>query len=315
MRGSQHWISLIDAVHTEDERLVSRNIPAHAPSPQPSPRRGEGEQQSCYAVFGQPIAHSLSPRIHAAFGEQCGIALDYRAIETGIDDFDAALETFARDGGVGANLTLPLKQAALARCSEVTDRARACGSVNTLVRAGSAWHGDSTDGVGLLRDLRQHQGFDPTGAEVLLLGAGGAARAVAFTLAAAGVRRLTIANRTRERAEALAGRLGLDGVSACAWQQLHRLDPPGLIINATSAGHAAGDLELPTVLVAPGALCYDLSYGAAARPFLAWAGAAGAARLADGLGMLVEQAAEAFALWHGRRPDTAPVHAALRDGN
>lgn len=265
-----------------------------------------------YAVFGQPIAHSLSPRIHRAFGDQCGIGVDYRAIEAGIDGFEVALEAFARDGGVGANVTLPLKQAALARCAEVTGRARACGSVNTLLRSESGWHGDSTDGVGLLRDLRQQQGFDPAGAEVLLLGAGGAARAAAFALAEAGARRLTIANRTHERAQALAGQFDPERAGACAWAALDRLAAPRLIVNATSAGHIGGELDLPTALASPHTLCYDLSYGAAARPFLAWAHAAGARQAVDGLGMLVEQAAEAFALWHARRPDTAPVHAALR---
>jgi shikimate dehydrogenase len=266
-----------------------------------------------YAVFGQPIAHSLSPRIHRAFGEQCGIAVEYRAIEADVDGLDAALDAFARAGGMGANLTLPLKQAALARCTEVTDRARACRSVNTLVRAGSAWRGDSTDGVGLLRDLRQYQGFDPMGADVLLLGAGGAARAVAFALVEAGVRRLTIANRTLERAQDLARRLDPVVAQACAWHELDRLPAPRMVVNATSAGHAGGDLDLPAAPVSPQTLCYDLSYGAAARPFLAWAGAA-RARATDGLGMLVEQAAEAFALWHGHRPDTSPVRAALRGG-
>jgi shikimate dehydrogenase len=263
-----------------------------------------------YAVFGQPIAHSLSPRIHAAFGEQLGIAVDYRAIESGREMFAQALEAFAQDGGRGANVTLPLKEDAAALCASSSDRARRCGSVNTLVRDGTRWHGDSTDGAGLLGDLRMRHAFDPAGRRVLLLGAGGAARAAAFALADAGVRELVVANRTRERAEALAARLS--AARATAWAELDRIGAFDLVANATAAGHAGAGFGLPRSLFAPGALAYDLSYGAAAQPFLAAARGAGAARVVDGLGMLVEQAAESFALWHGRRPETAPVHAALR---
>lgn len=263
-----------------------------------------------HAVFGRPITHSLSPRIHAAFAAQLGIAVDYRAIECGIEGLDAALEAFAREGGAGANLTLPLKQAVIARCASVSDRARACGSVNTLLRTDAGWHGDSTDGVGLLRDLRR-EGIDPAGTDVLLLGAGGAARAAAFALADAGARRITIANRTHERAEALAGALG-PAAQAWPWSALERLPPPAMLLNATSAGHGSDAADLPEMPIAADTTCYDLSYGPAARAFLARAGAAGARRCLDGLGMLVEQAAEAFAAWHGRRPQTAPVLALLR---
>ncbi|MGN6518184.1 MAG: shikimate dehydrogenase, partial [Dokdonella sp.] len=140
-----------------------------------------------YAVFGQPIAHSLSPRIHATFGAQLGIRLDYRAIEAARETFAATLVAFARDGGRGANVTLPLKEDAAALCDALSERARRCGSVNTLIRDGDAWRGDSTDGVGLLRDLARH-GIDTRGLRVLLLGAGGAARAAAFALVDAGAR-------------------------------------------------------------------------------------------------------------------------------
>lgn len=266
-----------------------------------------------YAVFGQPIAHSLSPRIHAAFGMQVGIEVDYRAIECGLEGLDAALAAFARAGGAGANLTLPLKEAAIACCAEVSERARACGSVNTLLRTDSGWRGDSTDGSGLLRDLRR-EGFEPAGADVVLLGAGGAARAAAFALAGAGARRITLANRTYARGEALASAIGADTALACAWGALDRIGAPDLVVNATSAGHARGNAGLPPNLVAAHTLAYDLSYGAAAHAFLAWADGAGARRSLDGLGMLVEQAAEAFALWHGPWPATAPVLAALRAG-
>lgn len=263
-----------------------------------------------YAVFGQPIAHSLSPRIHAAFGEQCGIALEYRAIEAGLDDFPRVLADFAAAGGRGANVTLPLKQAARGLCVGVSERAARADSVNTLIRADDGWHGDSTDGAGFLVDLRARQGFDPAGRRVLLAGAGGAARAVAFALADAGVAALAILNRSRARAEALAAALG-GGALVLAPEQLVEAPAFDLVVNASSAGHAGAPFTLPGARFSARSLAYDLSYGRAAAPFLAWAGHAGIARRVDGLGMLVEQAAESFRLWHGRRPDTAPVHAAL----
>jgi shikimate dehydrogenase len=266
-----------------------------------------------YAVFGQPIAHSLSPRIHALFGEQLGIAIDYRAIEAGPDDFAAALAEFARSGGRGANVTLPLKQDAFAQCADISERALRCRSVNTLTRDGDRWLGDSTDGAGLLRDLRERLGFDPYAKNCLLIGAGGAARAVALALADAQVRRLAIANRTFERAEDLARALGAaPRVDVIAWNELSDAAAFDLVINATAAGHARASLDLPRNLVTPQTLVYDLTYGQAAAGFLEWARASGASRAVDGLGMLVEQAAESFAIWHGRRPDTNPVYAQLR---
>jgi shikimate dehydrogenase len=264
-----------------------------------------------YAVFGQPIAHSLSPRIHAAFGEQIGIRIDYRAIEASRADFPSALAEFAASGGRGANVTLPLKEDAAAACVTTSERARRCGSVNTLLRDGDGWRGDSTDGAGLLGDLRQRHGFDPQGRRILLLGAGGAARAAAFALADAGAKELAIANRTHGRAEALAG--GLPAAQALAWSDLAQAGAFDLVVNATAAGHTGTSFELPTTLFADtSALAYDLSYGTAAQPFLAAARQAGATRAVDGLGMLVEQAAESFALWHKRHPDTDAVYAVLR---
>jgi shikimate dehydrogenase len=264
-----------------------------------------------YAVFGQPIAHSLSPRIHAAFGAQLGIAIDYRAIEAGRDTFASLLDAFARDGGRGANVTLPLKEDASTLCADSSDRARRCASVNTLIRDGDAWRGDSTDGIGLLRDLARHA-CDPRDLRVLLLGAGGAARATAFALVDAGARELVIANRTFARAQSLADALG-SGARASAWDAPASA-PFDLVVNASAAGHVDATLDPPHGALAAQTFCYDLSYGKAARAFLDQARSAGATRIADGLGMLVEQAAEAFFLWHGQRPDTAPVLAQLRDG-
>jgi len=267
-----------------------------------------------YAVFGQPIAHSLSPRIHAAFAAQCGFGIDYRALETGRDDFARALDAFARDGGAGANVTLPLKQDALAACASLSARARRCGSVNTLLRDAGGWHGDSTDGAGFLRDLRHRHGVDPgPHTRVLLLGAGGAARAVAFALVEAGVGELVITNRGMERAIGLARAVG-DAATACGFDALRHRGSFDLLVDATSAGHMGEALPLPEPLVATRTLCYDLAYGAAAHPFLTWARAANV-RAVDGLGMLVEQAAESFALWFGQRPDSEAVLRGLRAGS
>jgi len=262
------------------------------------------------ALFGQPVAHSLSPRIHAAFGAQLNIAVDYRAIEAGHAEFPAALADFARAGGIGANVTLPLKLDAFALCTSTSDRARRAGSVNTLILDGSSWRGDSTDGAGLLRDLRQRHGFDPTGRRVLLLGAGGAARAVAAALIEVGVHDLMIVNRTRVRTMELTRSLASDCVFSCDLAKVELLDDQyDLVINATSIGHGGTTVALPPRLLARDALCYDLSYGRIAQPFIDWARAAGAANVCDGIGMLVEQAAEAFELWHGVRPATAAIHA------
>jgi shikimate dehydrogenase len=260
-----------------------------------------------FAVFGQPIAHSLSPRIHALFAAQFGIALEYRAIEASLDDFASKLEAFGAEGGRGANVTLPLKQEAARLCTQSSDRARRADSVNTLIRDGHGWRGDSTDGVGFLRDLRDRHRFEPHGKRTLLLGAGGAARAVAFALVEAGAA-LAIANRTRERAELLAEATRSQVVE---WNALADVAPFDLVVHATAAGHGGAPMTLPTSLLGASALACDLSYGAAAAPFLAWAEGAGA-RAIDGLGMLVEQAAESFAIWHGRTPATDPVYAALR---
>ncbi len=266
-----------------------------------------------YAVFGQPIAHSLSPRIHAAFGEQSGIAVDYRAIESSREEFALALDAFARDGGRGANVTLPLKEDALAACGSLSERARRCGSVNTLIREGAAWRGDSTDGVGLLRDLSLRHAFYPRGKRILLLGAGGAARATAFAFADSGAGELVIANRTRARARGIADAIGNAArVHSCDLSDLEATAAFDLIINATAAGHGESTLDLPHAMVGSETLCYDLSYAKAARMFLDWSRIAGATRVSDGLGMLVEQAAESFACWHGVRPDTTPVYAELR---
>lgn len=266
-----------------------------------------------YAVFGHPVVRSLSPRIHAAFGRQAGLAIDYAAVDATPADFDDALAEFARSGGAGANVTLPLKQSAFALCSDTTERARRAGAVNTLVRNGDTWHGDNTDGAGLVRDLTGRHALDLRGRRTLLLGAGGAARGIAPALLDAGIGDLFVANRTPERADALVDALGQPGrVHARYLEDLSALGEFDLIVNATSAAREGTLPRLPSSLVGRRTAAVDLSYGEAAIPFLAWARANGCHDAVDGLGMLVEQAAESFARWHGMTPDTDAIYGELR---
>ena len=268
-----------------------------------------------YAVFGHPVAHSLSPRIQREFARQSELAMSYEAIDASPESFTQALADFAAHGGQGANVTLPHKQAALAMCSQLTARALAAGAVNTLVRAADGWHGDNTDGVGLVRDLTERQALDLRGRRTLLLGAGGAAHGVAPALIDAGIGDLYVVNRHPEKADALADLLGQPGrVHSRYWQDLATLGAFDFIINATSAGRDQGELVLPFGIATPRTLAVDLSYGEASIGFLAWARSANCAQAIDGLGMLVEQAAESFLVWHGLRPQTEAVYAQLRRG-
>ena len=242
-----------------------------------------------FAVFGHPIGHSLSPRIHHAFARQFDIDLTYRAIDAAPQDFVAAVRRFFAEGGRGANVTLPHKAAAFAladRCSEAATRA---GSANVLSPWGEGeLEAHNTDGAGLVRDLTERHELDLRGRTALLLGAGGAARGVAWNLLDAGVETLTIVNRSPEAADLLADAIG-DPARAHTryWEDLAGIGSYDLIVNATSAGVLGGSLQLPFSLMGARALCYDLSYGAAAGSFLAWAQAASALHAHDGLGMLL----------------------------
>jgi len=269
---------------------------------------------SHYAVFGHPIAHSLSPRLHALFAAQTGLALDYIAIDATPEAFGDALRDFFAGGGRGANVTLPHKAAAFALADVHSTMARRLDIANVLtVLPDGRLEADSNDGIGMLADLCGRRGVDPRGRDVLLLGAGGAARAAAFALLDAEVRTLVIANRTFERARALAAALAEpERLCVVRWDALVSRAPFDLIINATSAGVQRAALALPPSLVQACTAAYDLSYGPAARPFVDWAGCAGCAAAYDGLGMLVETAAASFERWHGVRPD---VNAALEKIN
>lgn len=271
-------------------------------------------QPTQFAVFGHPISHSLSPQIHRAFAQQFGIELDYRAIDAAPDDFAAAVQRFFGDGGRGANVTLPHKAAAFALANRHSEAATRVGSANVLTRladGGLAAH--NTDGDGLVRDLSERHDVDLRGHTALLLGAGGAARGVAWNLLDAGVDTLTIVNRSPNAADELADAIGVPARAHTRyWEDLADIGSYDLIVNATSAGVLGAALQLPFSLIGARALCYDLSYGAAAGSFLAWAQAAGARYAFDGLGMLLETAADAFELWHGQRPDTESVYQLLR---
>jgi len=267
-----------------------------------------------YAVFGNPIAHSKSPRIHALFAQQTGQDMHYEAILAPPGDFVGSLRAFADDGGCGANVTVPFKEEAFRLCSGRTARAEAAGAVNTLLIADGIVVGDNTDGVGLVRDIENNLRFPIAGKRVLLLGAGGAARGVILPLLDESPASLVIANRTEDKARKLADSFAAEANGALSWSTFGSLANQSfdLIINATSAGLDNAELPLPASIFNSGCLAYDMMYGRD-TPFMLQARRAGA-QVHDGLGMLVEQAAEAFYVWRGVRPDTAPVLATLASG-
>lgn len=269
-----------------------------------------------YAVIGNPIGHSKSPQIHAAFARQSAERLEYGRILGRLDDFAADVRGFVAEGGRGLNVTVPFKEQAFEMLADRSERAAAAGAVNTIiVRDDGRLRGDNTDGLGLVRDLATNHGFDFQGKRVLLLGAGGAARGVVRPLLDTGPAALLIANRTPQKALELAARAGapargcgLDGLGAhCAEHGAF-----DLIINATSAGLGDQVPPVPAACLAEGAWIYDMLYGDTPTAFCRWGRGQGAGCVLDGLGMLVEQAAESFLLWRGVRPDTAPVIAMLR---
>lgn len=273
-----------------------------------------------YAVFGNPVAHSQSPFIHTQFAAQFGAAIEYRAQLVDIGSFSAAAEEFFAGGGCGLNITLPFKQDAFNFAGRCSDAARLGGAVNTLRKEGKAIVGDNTDGVGLMRDLNDNLGWEIGGKTVLLLGAGGAVRGVLPALLQASPKQLYILNRTASKAEELVGIFSsLAGRKNCALAcgsydgsvEPAAGDAFDIVINGTSAS-LSGDAPPIAKKLVKGACCYDMMYGNDETVFLAWARQQGAAELADGLGMLVEQAAESYFLWRGDRPDTRPVIESLR---
>lgn len=265
-----------------------------------------------YCVLGNPVSHSRSPAIHARFAAQCGQDLSYEAILAPLDGFAATVAQFVAGGGKGANVTVPFKEEAFLLSTRRSARAERAGAVNTLVFDESGIFGDNTDGAGLVRDIAANLGVSLAGKRILLLGAGGAARGVIAPLLACLPASLFIANRSADKADALAREfadLALVDAGSFGKTADRSFD---IVINATSASLSGASLPLPPGIFAAGSLAYDMMYSKVDTPFLALARAQGAAVLADGLGMLIEQAAEAFLVWRSMRPDTAPVLAELR---
>ncbi len=265
-----------------------------------------------YAVVGNPIGHSKSPLIHSLFARQTGAEISYGKELVSEPDFAAFVKTFFRNGGAGLNVTVPFKQHAHALCGRLSDNAARSGAVNTLYQIDGRLAGANTDGIGLVRDIRDNLACEIRGRRILLLGAGGAVRGVLPALEKQSPARMTVWNRTAERATELAREF--EGSLAAASLEELRGKQFDLIVNGTS-----GSLEgcLPPVdaaWLAPGCCVYDMVYADEEIVFLRWAREAGAGLASDGLGMLVEQAAESFHIWRGVRPETGPVIQRLRNG-
>ena len=267
-----------------------------------------------YAVFGNPIDHSKSPDIHRQFAEQTGQSLSYEKQLVDPQGFEAAADAFFAGGGKGLNITVPFKQDAYAYVARTTPRARRAGAVNTLsLEADGTILGDTTDGVGLVSDIKHNLGWQIRHKKVLILGAGGAVRGVLEPLLEEQPQHIIIANRTVDKALQLAKGFAEFGyLLGCGFDMLDE-QQFDVIINGTSASLQGELPPLPECLInADGStVCYDMLYGAEPTPFMQWAAERGA-KVSDGLGMLVGQAAESFALWRGVRPETAPVISRLR---
>jgi len=276
-----------------------------------------------YAVLGHPVAHSQSPFIHAEFARQTGEAMVYGRVECPVDGFEAAVRAFIAGGDAragqgragGCNITVPFKLQVLPLAARASDHALLAQAANVLRFDANGWFADNTDGSGLVRDLQQHAGLQLAGCRTLLIGAGGAAAGVLGPLIEAGCGAITVANRTPAKALALVQRhadwAAQHGVTLAASGLADAGTGFDLVINSSASSLAGAAVPVPASVLRPGALAIDLMYGAAAQPFLDWAKAHGAVGR-DGLGMLVEQAAGAFALWRGVMPQTPPVLAALR---
>ena len=261
-----------------------------------------------YGVMGYPVSHSRSPVIHRLFALQTGQNIQYELLQVTPDKLSVAVRQFQRTGGKGLNVTVPHKAEVTKLCDQLTERASTAGAANTLTFAEGEIHGDNTDGIGLLRDLAINLGVTIDGANILILGAGGATRGIVGPLLEMQPASLRIANRTLDKAQILADHFSRSGpVSACRFNVVPVTEKYDLIINATSAGVKGEVPPYPAAAISKNTLCYDLSYGLKPTPFSLWAREQGAERSVMGWGMLVEQAAESFSIWRGVRPETAPV--------
>ena len=261
-----------------------------------------------YGVMGYPVAHSRSPVIHQLFAQQTGQEMRYELLRVAPEKLEEAVRQFQRTGGKGLNITVPHKRAIFRLVDHLTERASTAGAVNTLTFRDDGIHGDNTDGIGLLRDLVVNRGLNLEGANILILGAGGATRGIVGPLLEMQPKHLCIANRTLRRAEDLVERFESRGaISACGFDDVPVSEPYDLVINATSAIHSGETPPYPAAAISPQTFCYDLAYSLHPTPFCKWALEHGAAHAIMGWGMLVEQAAESFHIWRGVRPDTKPV--------
>jgi shikimate dehydrogenase len=259
--------------------------------------------------MGYPVSHSRSPVIHRLFALQTGQNIQYELLQVAPDKLEMAVRQFGRTGGKGLNVTVPHKSEVAKLVDEMSERASTAGAVNTLVfREDGSLFGDNTDGVGLMHDLTVNQELRLKGANILILGAGGATRGIVSPLLEAEPGSIVIANRTFPKARTLADHFATQGpVNACRFQDVRSLPVYDLIINATSAGLKGETPPYPEEAIHPTTACYDLSYGSTPTPFALWAARHGAERSVMGWGMLVEQAAESFYIWRGVRPDTSAV--------
>jgi len=269
-----------------------------------------------FAVVGNPIAHSLSPRIHAAFAEQAGHAIDYRAEYVDLEVFESWVLDFFEHGGRGLNVTLPFKSRAFALANVASQRARLAGAANLLTSDQDGQvHADNTDGKGLVTDMVGNAGWSLRDARILLLGAGGAVKGVMPALLSEQPAAIYVVNRTASRAEEIAATYTGSDVTVCGGgYEMAGANVWDVVINGTSTGLSGGMPALPpAIAMAEACVCYDMAYGPAGAPFLSWARERGARDVRDGLGMLVEQAAESYFLWLGEYPDTKAVLSALRE--
>jgi len=254
------------------------------------------------------VSHSRSPVIHRLFALQTGQNIQYELLQVPPDKLDTAVRQFQRTGGRGLNITVPHKTAVVRLVDQMSERARRAGAVNTLAFTDGDVFGDNTDGVGLVRDLITNLGVALAGADILILGAGGATRGIMAPLLDTGPASITLANRTLEKARELAADFAAVGpIDVCQFDEVDRSQTYHLLINATSAGFRGETPPYPKAAISDETFCYDLSYGLNTTPFSSWAAECGAAQSVMGWGMLVEQAAESFLLWRGVRPDTMPV--------
>jgi shikimate dehydrogenase len=258
--------------------------------------------------MGYPVSHSRSPVIHRLFALQTEQDMQYELLQVTPEKLETAIRQFQRTGGKGLNITVPHKSAVARLVDKTSERAATAGAVNTLSFRDGEIHGENTDGIGLLRDLSVNLGVNLEGANILILGAGGATRGIVGPLLEMSPASLRIANRTLDKAQEIAEHFARSGpVTACRFNVVPVSEPYDLIINATSAGLQGDTPPYPAAAITDQTYCYDLSYGLTATPFSVWARDNGAAHSVMGWGMLVEQAAESFHIWRGIRPNTAPV--------